>query len=92
MAPALGTHRHRVVDVSDTMPDGWQTWRDWHKVVAPGNEAEIKALEVDRGRYLGYVRLVGRRQGSVQLGENIESIPAQYPKKPLLRAAQQNER
>ena len=51
------------IDLADTMPDGWQLWLDWHRVVAPDNEAEIKALEADRGNYLGYVRLVGRRQG-----------------------------
>jgi hypothetical protein len=28
----------------------------------PGQPKEIEALEMDEGRYLGYVRLVGRRQ------------------------------
>jgi SAM-dependent methyltransferase len=73
------------IEVSDTMPDGWQLWLDWHKVIAPDNETEIKALEADRGQYLGYVRLVGRRQGSVTLADRIESLPAQYTRKPLLR-------
>ncbi len=50
------------VEVSDTMPDGWQLWLEWHKVIAPDNQSEIKALEADQGKYLGYVRLVGRRQ------------------------------
>ena len=43
------------VEVADTMPDGWQRWLDWHRVVAPDNEVEIKALEADSGRYMGYV-------------------------------------
>jgi len=76
------------IELADTMPDGWQLWRDWHKAVAPDNEAEIKALEADRGRYLGYVRLVGRRQGQTTLADHIVSLPAQYTKKPLLRSQQ----
>src|SRR6266550_1244366 len=74
------------IELADTMPDGWQLWLDWHKVVAPGNQTEIKALEADRGRYLGYVRLVGRRQGQVTLADHIVSLPPQYTKKPLLRS------
>ena len=76
------------VELADTMPDGWQRWLDWHRVIAPDNEAEIKALEADRGSYLGYVRVVGRRQGQTKLEEppHLVSLPAQYTKKPLLRS------
>jgi SAM-dependent methyltransferase len=74
------------IDVADTMPDGWERWLDWHRVVAPDNEAEIKALEADRGRYLGYVRVVGRRNHQATLGETTASLPAHYIKKPLLRS------
>jgi len=74
------------IDVADTMPDGWQRWLDWQRAVAPDNDAEIKALEADRGSYLGYVRLVGRRNGQTTLADHIVSVPAQtYTKKPLLR-------
>jgi ubiquinone/menaquinone biosynthesis C-methylase UbiE len=73
------------IELADTMPDGWQVWLDWHRAVAPDNEAEIKALEADRGSHLGYVRLVGRRNGHAKLTDHIVSIPAQYTKKPLLR-------
>jgi SAM-dependent methyltransferase len=73
------------IDLAETMPDGWKLWLDWHRVIAPENEVEIKALEADHGRYLGYVRLVGRRQGRVKLEDQILHIPAQYTKKPLLR-------
>ena len=76
------------VEVGDTMPDGWQLWLDWHKVIAPENQAEIKALEADGGRYLGYVRLVGRRHDRVKLADHIVSLPSQYTKKPLLRSHQ----
>jgi hypothetical protein len=72
--------------MSDTMPEGWRLCLDWHKVIAPDNKVEIKALEADRGSYLGYVRLVGRRQDSVKLAAHIESLPMQYTKKTLLRS------
>ena len=80
------------IELADTLPDGWRMWLDWHRAVAPGNEAEIKALEADRGDYLGYVRLVGRRQGHVELDETIVSLPAQYKKAPLLRCQGATER
>ena len=46
------------IELADTMPDGWQLWVDWHKLVAPENQIEIRAVESDRGEYLGYVRMV----------------------------------
>ena len=73
------------IDLSDTMPDGWRLWLDWHRVIAPHNESEIKALEADRGSYLGYVRLVGRRNRKTKLADQVASVPAQYTKAPLLR-------
>ncbi len=82
--------RTGIMDIAtaDTMPDGWQLWLDWHKVIAPDNATEIQALEADRGSYLSYVRLVGRRRADVQLEEPIVSIPAQYTKRPLLRGSE----
>ncbi len=73
------------VDVADTMPGGWQLWLDWQRAVAPENHVEIKALESDRGENLGYVRVVGRRQGQVKLEEQMTSVPVEYSRKPLLR-------
>src|SRR6516162_6356611 len=78
------------VGVADTMPDGWRFWLDWQRVVAHDNATEIRAVEADGGRYLGYVRLVGRRRGGVMLEEycwpdTLRSFPPQYTKKPLLR-------
>ena len=72
------------IEVADTMPDGWQRWLDWHRAIAPNNREEIQALETDRGRYLGYVRLVGRRRTDAQLPEPIVSVPVEYKKTPLL--------
>jgi hypothetical protein len=72
------------IEVADTMPDGWQMWLDWHRAIAPHNQEEITALETDRGRYLGYVRLVGRRRADARLQDPIVSVPADYRKTPLL--------
>jgi hypothetical protein len=58
---------------------------DWHRVIAPDNELEIAALEADRGSFLGYVRLAGRRRVQAALTDHIVSVPAQYTRKPLLR-------
>jgi SAM-dependent methyltransferase len=76
------------IDVTDTLPHGWQYWRDWQRVVAPDNTVEIQALEADRGSYLGYVRLVGRRWLEARLDESIVSIPRRYTKAPLLRSSE----
>ncbi len=78
------------VEVAETMPDGWQRWLDWHRAVAPDNAVEIKAVEEDAGRYLGYVRFTGRRRAGVKLEEycwpdTMRSLPPQYTKQPLLR-------
>jgi cyclopropane fatty-acyl-phospholipid synthase-like methyltransferase len=79
--------RTGIMDIvlADAMPDGWQRWLDWLITAFPENRAEIEALEVDRGKYLGYVRLVGRRRDEVKLEAPVESLPVQYTKKPLLR-------
>jgi SAM-dependent methyltransferase len=74
-----------AVERADTLPDGWQCWRDWHKLIAPDNVTEIRTLEADRGEYLGYVRVVGRRRADAPLMEPVASVPAQYEYKPLLR-------
>jgi SAM-dependent methyltransferase len=76
--------------VADTMPGGWEVWLDWHKSAFPDNDTEIRTLEADRGEYLTYVRVVGRRQGEMKLEEycwpdTMRSVPQQYTKKPLLR-------
>jgi SAM-dependent methyltransferase len=78
--------RTQIIDIelADNMPDGWQVWLDWHNTLCPDNVVEIKALEADRGSYLGYVRLVGRRRPEAKLEDLISSLPEHYTKKPLL--------
>jgi len=73
------------VEIADTLSDGWRYWRDWVRVVAPENLQEIKTIEEDAGRYLGYVRAVGRRRSDTPLMDPVDSIPSQYTKKRLLR-------
>ena len=79
------------LDVADTLPNGWRLWLDWHHCVAPDNAIEIKAVEEDVGRYLGYARLIGRRRADAKFEEScwpdtLRSLPPQYTKKPLLRS------
>lgn len=69
---------------ADTMPDGWQRWLDWHRLIAPDNAIEIEAIEKDQGRYMGYVRVIAQRT-EMALDEPVVSLPAAYVKKPLLR-------
>ncbi len=82
--------RTGIMDIerADTMPDGWQLWLDWLKVIAPDNKTELQALEADRGNHFAYVRLVGRRRADAQLMEPIASLPSQYTKKPLRRGSE----
>lgn len=74
------------IEAADTMSEGWSYWRDWLKLVSPENHNEIRALETDAGRYLGYVRAVGRRRAEAQIFDPFMSIPTQYVKKQLLRS------
>ncbi|MHB0956841.1 MAG: SAM-dependent methyltransferase [Pirellulaceae bacterium] len=79
------------IEVAETMGDGWKRWLDWHYVVAPDNATEIEAIEADEGRFIGYIRVIGRRRGEVKLEEYCwpdtlrTVVPPQYTQKPLLR-------
>lgn len=72
------------VEVADTLTDGWLWWQKWHQSIAPDNRIEIEALQADGGRYLGYVRVIGRKDQNVQDEEPLLSITTQYTKNPLL--------
>jgi cyclopropane fatty-acyl-phospholipid synthase-like methyltransferase len=73
------------IELADTMPNGWHHWVEWQRAIAPDNEDEIAAVEADRGEYLGYIRVIGRRNPEAKLTEPITSLPASYVRKPLLR-------
>jgi len=68
------------------MPDGWRAWLEWQAVVAPGNLVEIRAIEDDAGKYMGYVRIAGRRRQDAKVDSIIQSIPTTYLPQPLLRS------
>ena len=73
------------VEVADHMPEGWKEWLEWQRTICPDNVTEIEAVEADAGRYLGYVRVIGRRRAETKLDEPIVSMPFQYTHAPLLR-------
>ena len=73
------------VEVADNMPDGGKLWLEWQRTICPENVIEIQALEADAERYLGYIRVIGRRQENIKLAEPITSVPSQYRPTPLLR-------
>ncbi len=73
------------IESAESMPEGYKLWLDWHRTICPDNAVEIRALEADRGQYLGKVRVVGRRRADVKLEDPVVSVPAQYVKQPLLR-------
>ena len=67
-----GRTPHLDVEVADVLEDGWKDWLRFNRARLDhrdGNEwdmrdgcgEEVEYLEVDRGRYLGFARLVGRR-------------------------------
>jgi len=82
--------RTGIVDIAlaDSLQDGWQDWLDWHRTIAPDNAAEIQALEADRGNYLGYFRVIGRRRPGIPLAEPVTSVTTRYTPAPLLRSPQ----
>lgn len=82
------------IDAADAMPDGWQVWRDWHATGFPENTSEIETLDADAGRYLGYVRVVGRRNPEALLEEycwpdTLRSSPSDYIRVPLERGPEE---
>jgi cyclopropane fatty-acyl-phospholipid synthase-like methyltransferase len=58
-----------AIDSAEIMADGWKLWAKWHRHIAPFNDAEIEAIEADAGRYMGYFRLVGRRNPNMELAD-----------------------
>jgi len=49
----------------ETQPDGWRHWRDFELALAATGKSlfpsDAEALEMDEGRYIGFVRAVARR-------------------------------
>ena len=87
VAAALGADRHPGRRGGRHPARRLATLAGLAQAVAPDNAVEIAALEADRGRYLGYVRAVGRRRADAALEEPIVSVPPQYTESPLLRGS-----
>lgn len=71
------------VRVADSLPSGWELWLAWLQAINPENDSEIRAVSVDGGRNLGYVRTVGQRRENAHPTEPVASVPSQYTKKPI---------
>ncbi len=72
------------VELADELADGWKYWLQWQHVICPENAVELKAVEADAGRFVGYARAVCRRKPDVPLAEPIASVPTAYTPAPLL--------
>lgn len=71
------------------MTETWQPWLDWQSTAHPDNTTEIETVKADQGRYLSYVRVVGRRREEAELEQycwpdTMRSFPAEYQRLPHL--------
>ena len=78
-----------AVEHADTLADGWRLWLDRQRAVAPDNQTEIKTLEADRSRHLGYIRVTARRRGEAELEDycwpdTLRSSRDEHARTPLL--------
>src|SRR6478752_6809310 len=82
-----------VRELDERIPEHLRDWwepgmaclhsADWQHTVAPDNGVEIQALTADRGRTLGYVWAIARRDGVPE--EPVTAIPVSYTARPLIR-------
>jgi len=58
--------RTGLVDIehSDVMEDGWKRWHTW-SIAVDASAWYREVLENDRGQYLGYLRMIGKRRENV---------------------------
>jgi SAM-dependent methyltransferase len=56
-----------TVELADSMPNATEIWAHWQRTNTPDNVVEINVVEEDGGRYLTYIRMVGRRQAGIEL-------------------------
>ena len=85
VAAALGTDRHPGRRVGRHAARRLAAWLDWHRVIAPDNAAEIRALEADAGSISATFESWAAAGPTTPLPEPIVSVPTQYERKPLLR-------
>lgn len=74
-----------TVELADDMPEGWQAWLDWQRVICPENTVEIQAVEADAGHTIGYVRAIARLLPNARIEPPITRVPTEYTPHTLLR-------
>lgn len=56
------------LECADVLPDGWALWLKWKQARksagdrSPGLDSDIQVLETDQGKYMGFIRMVGKRR------------------------------
>ncbi len=54
------------IEAADPMPDGWRFWLRFEQALEAWGKgpfpSDAEAVEADQGRYLGFVRVIGRRR------------------------------
>ncbi len=78
------------IDAADSMEEAWKVWLEWQETAHPMNTLEIETVRADRGRYLSYIRMIGRRRADAKLEEycwpdSMRSMPVEYKPVGLLR-------
>jgi len=78
------------VDVADVLPEGIDAWKQWNGAMENPVQWFVDTLEEDAGKYLGYVRMVAKRNGAATLAEycspdQLKSWPVEFQQHPLLR-------
>ncbi len=71
-----------VQDVQiDTLLDGWRHWRDFEKALEIAGKSvfpsDAEALDLDRGRFIGFVRALAKRTGANSMNLYDPAIGAQ---------------
>ncbi|MGE3638833.1 MAG: cyclopropane-fatty-acyl-phospholipid synthase family protein [Pirellulales bacterium] len=79
-----------AVELADSMPNATDIWTHWQRTNSPDNVAEIQVVEEDAGRYLTYIRMVGRRNEGVEFQpycwpDGSFSLPHTYESTPLVQ-------
>ncbi len=82
-----------AIELAETMPEAWRLWRDWLLTAHPENPSERSAVEADQGRYLGWFRLIGRRNAEARLEDycwpaTFQPFSGSYEPRPLLKEAE----
>ena len=65
------------VEIADTMPNGHEAWLQWYQARqaagrgSPTTPSDIRVLSEDAGRYMGIIRIIGRRKPQSAAGGDV---------------------